>query len=216
MVIPTTYRKDTATTIGFDFKEFATKTGVILLSGFATETSGGLDYHLTTDETVYSSSIETKESGAAEAQIDLDFDAPDFQKTVTIEGTAICSFTIRSEGDAGTTASTNCITYIRKWDGTTETAIASATSPSVISGSGASTNELMTIPITIPRTTFKKGETLRVSMLVTATRTGGGNSIHCEIGHDPRNRDGTEIVPSTDDPDTITKLLVYMPFNTGF
>ncbi|KKK68692.1 hypothetical protein LCGC14_2941500 [marine sediment metagenome] len=212
MGVPQVYRKTPEKAIvTFDFTQLATNRAVILLSGFVSETSGGLNYHLTSDETVYSSLIETTLVGTGPVT-NLDFDLPEFNAPITINGDAIVSFTARGGAESGTTSNTSAVVTIRKWDGSTETDLVAVTTPTIAATSSTSINELFTIPLTIPKTPFKKGETLRLTIVLTTTRTSGGNNVSQSLGHDPRNRDGTIIVPSTDDPDTITKLNFYAPF----
>ena len=200
----------------FDFIEIASGTGIITFSGYVSEVAGGLEYHLTSDETQYSSLIETLSAQADDPSLDLDFDLPTFNLPITINGNATVSFTMGVFNSQSATIDTTLVTTvkIRKWDGSTETDIVSVDSPSMnhVGTQNSKKKELVVVPLTIPKTLFKKGETLRISMILTGTTAQEGQS-KILLGHDPRNRDGTHIVPSTDDPDTITKLIFKAPFD---
>ena len=199
----------------YPYTEIREGTGFSLFSGYVTEDDGGLDYHLTTDNTIYSSVIESIDTDATAPSIDLDFDLSPFNLPQTITGTATVSFTLVAATQADTTMTALATVYIRKVPVVgAEEEIVSAITPTITVAAGSTTTkELMTFPLTIPKTHFKKGEKLRLSVVAVGTRTGGANNISVLYGHDPRNRDGAVIVPSTDDPDTITKLLFYCPFD---
>ena len=86
-----------------------------------------------------------------------------------------------------------------------DSAIASATTETLEIGEV----KALCIPITVPLTHFKKGDILRLTIEGYAHRTdAGANSL--TIAHDSQNRDGTIIIPSTDD--TRTNLDFYCPF----
>jgi hypothetical protein len=214
MPFPQVYQRESERAIAsYNYVDIASGTGFVIFYAHASEVAGGLDYHLNTESSIYSSLIETDAGfGAPPQTIDLDFDLSSFNLPQTLEGEALVNFTITAHGGTGTTASSSAVVTIRKWDGTTETDIATATTPSVSSGVASLVKELMTIPITVPRTLFKKGETLRLNITVTITRTGGSNEVKGTLGHDPRNRDGAVIIPSTDSPDTITQIAFHAPF----
>ena len=210
MVLPKPFQHQPEAIISFDFVDIAEGTGIVLFSGFSGEISSGLGYHLTADEAVYSSTKETSGSDATAPAVDLDFDLSPFNRNRTIRGKALVSFTLVCA--PGVNNMTGLATvFIRKWDGSTETEIASVITPT-ITANATTVKELMTVPIIIPKTDFKRGETLRLSIVAVGTRTGGATDVSIIYGHDPRNRDGGTIIPSTDDPDTITKLNFYAPF----
>lgn len=80
-------------------------------------------------------------------------------------------------------------------------------------GSGNVILEKQTIQIPLTKTHFKRGDILRLTIEAwgTATDTSPDHERFAFWGTDPGNRDGTKIVPSTDDPVTSTTTLLYIP-----
>ena len=217
MVMNQPFTTTTPVIATFDFTELASGTGIITLSAYSSETSGGLDYHLTSDTTQFSSTIETLvNQDAATVTIDEDYDLPEFNESITLNGVATVSFTLVIKADAAAGSTGVATVTIRKFDGTTETDLVSVTSPTIPNPSStATTKELMVIPLTIPKTVFQKGDTLRLTIVAVGTRA-GSLSHRIYLGHDPRNRDSSDaggIVPSTDDPDTISSTIFKVPFD---
>jgi hypothetical protein len=151
--------------------------------------------------------------------IDADFDLSEFNMPKTIKGTARIMgaighrtlFTTRQNWEGYVTAK------LRKWDGTTETEIATATSQTISfttsGGIGTITTEDFNVQLSIPNPIhFKRGDVLRVSIIV-HTNTSGTNGFYIGIGVDPANRE--DIAPNllkviNDDNDT--DLRCYIPF----
>jgi hypothetical protein len=83
-------------------------------------------------------------------------------------------------------------------------------------GDSADTAEITTgtavvvnlIEISIPETNFAKGDTFGIAVTVTETANNG----YLAWGHDPMNRDGDYISPSSDDPESTTRFIVRVPF----
>lgn len=200
----------------FNLSEIADGTGKVKFYFHTSELAGGADQHLTTDSSIYSKEIETSVSDNFTATfskaIDLDFDLTTFNFAKIIEGTAFfqTGFMVSRNGTGGQMDG-YVIVRIRKDDGTNETEIASAQSETLATG-GADIKTILAMPIVIPKGThFATGETLRVTVEAWMKAPGGADDGTIAIGHDPRNRDGTSIVPSTDDPDTITQASITIP-----
>ncbi len=212
MGVPRVYRTaGEGSIISFNFTDIAEGTGIVIYYGYATETSGGNDYHLTTQSTIYSTEID--EIGASVTAVDRDFDLSVFNIPAILKGTALVSFTIGARSGTGTTTQSTAVVTIRKVTTAGETDIVSVTSPTVTAGASATVLELMTVPLTVPKTHFKKGDTLRLNITVTPVRAAGSQGAEAILGHDPRNRDGSFITPSTDSPDTITQVIFHAPFD---
>ena len=60
--------------------------------------------------------------------------------------------------------------------------------------------------LTVPRTHFKIGDKLRLTVEVWARNTSGGTGGQVGIGHDPKNRQGTRM-----GADQVTKLDFLVP-----
>ena len=214
MAINQTFPLPPSPVVTYSFTDIAEGTGVQIFYAFTSESSTGVDQHLTTQSDVYSAIVETRivtgSVSVAEKVIDMDFDLSPFNLSQDIEGTGLILNTISAGTSSGQTDTNFFIYKLRKWDGSTETEIASVQSPSV-STAGSVVNELVTIPFTIPRTHFSKGDVLRLTCEGWTASTSTDTTI-IAFGHDPRNRDGTNISPSTDDPATITQLILHIPF----
>lgn len=195
----------------YDNYDFAEGTGIVNFRGFKYDVSGSTVYGLSNQDN-YSYSVETSTATADTTpakRLDLDFDLTEFESPKTIKGTAIVSVPLGVDGNtAGGSTTGFIIAKIRKWDGTTETEIASGTSTTEAVNSGT-INAVKTIKVDIPITSFKVGDTLRLTIEGWGKHPSGFEG-YIAVGHDPQNRDGTYITPTTN-PVT-TKLNFYCPF----
>lgn len=224
MGIPVVYRRSAEASIqSFDWTDIASGQGYVTFYGASDESA-----YFLTPNVCYSQKVYTDNGGSSATvdtkQLDIDFDIL-FNVPQTIYGNAIVNVPIMSiNTDAGGTSDQFMYPWvaIRKWDGTTETTIAS------ISGSVVELDELtqyndtyttgqtmhcVTVNIATP-TRIKKGETLRVTVEV---HQWAGRSSRCLLGHDPQNR-SVEQTETTADLDTVgfngkpTVLSCQIPF----
>jgi|TARA_Y100000296_G_C5128766_1_gene234323 hypothetical protein len=153
-------------TLSVNFTDFATGKGIV---DFFFGTVAGSNR---LSETAWYSDLIFKPgtvsvSATANQSLDEDFDV-DFIKSVTIEGDAIATicWAIRND-EVYNSPEVYPIVKIRKWDGSTETDIVSVTGtskfPRMDSISTLAT-DIFSLKLTIPKTNFKKGESLRVSV----------------------------------------------------
>ena len=183
----------------FPAVEIAEGTGMVIFNAFITDI-GALG-HLTTSQ-VYSRNIETSETGTAGDWAEIgnrDFDLSPFNRARTIIGTAI----VNISQHAVTSGSSRFLIRVRKWDGSSETEIANVTTAS----EGAGDVVMHCEQLTIPRTHFKSGDVLRLTIISQAS---GSGSQTLYYGTDPQNRDGANIIPST--TPVTTKLEFHCPF----
>lgn len=130
--------------------------------------------------------------------LDLDFDVL-INKPLTIEGPIVVNVPIYNTNVGGGGGQyLFVIVKVRKWNGTTETEIASNGSRVSISGAGgASIYDMLAVDISIPLTTYKAGEYLRLTTEAWAYCTAAST---VSIAADPMNRttgwDATGAVPS--------------------
>lgn len=185
----------TQSLVNYDYQDVADGTGVIVLYGCVSEDSSAAAYFLTR-QAFYSRSIETFTINGA---VTMTFDLTAFNISRIAKGTAYFSAGYKqTAGGASTTYSVQ----IKKWDGTTATNISSAiVSPTL----AAAEQRMILIPIPLTETIIKVGEQLR--MVVIATSNDANNAI----GHDPQNRDGARVIPSTN-PSVSTVMTLRMPF----
>lgn len=205
------YQSASSVIATYDNYDFAEGTGIVNFRGFKYDVSGSAVYGLSNQDN-YSYGVETTETitETDTKEIDIDFDLSEFESPKTIKGTAIVSIPMNINQDqGGETTYGYVVARIRKWDGTTETEIASGTSNRETVSENADTSFVKTLKIDVPITSFKVGETLRLTIEAWANSSVGGTGT-ISIGHDPKNRDGTWITPSTDQ--VTTNLNFYCPF----
>lgn len=124
-------------------------------------------------------------------RIDRDYDI-DFKQTTIVEG--LCFVNVPNGVQNGDSSGQNHQHYVfvrlRKWDGTTETEIASAQGRTHANGSMAVNAEADTIDalsFTISSTKINAGESLRLTVEVWH-HAGGAVNAKVFIGQDPKNR----------------------------
>lgn len=199
MVIPINYRKAADNVIAsYNYTDVASGTGIIEL--YAAATLSGSGVYCLSDYKFYSEPICT--IGTTEGKcIDKDFDVL-INRPLTIKGTGIVNvpFSVytSSEDSTGYVQA-----RLRKWDGATETEIAASISGStlfVVDGSVGTLYRMSTLSFTIPQTTFKKGEYLRLTIEGYVYHPDPG-TFNIRVAHDPMGRitgwDATAAVPST-------------------
>lgn len=153
-----------------------------VLRGFAFDST---DAGGNTGESTNFGNLETGGSYVKHAT-ELDFDL-EVGKNFTIEGEMLTNFSI------GIPSSMNGKTFdfkfnisLRRWDGTTETEIAQADSAVIAGTAGASYEERrIAVLVEVTKTTFKKGEFIRVSMEVFSKSNTAGMGFNA--GHDPNS-----------------------------
>ena len=215
MTLPRTFRKSRDNILAsFSFTDLASGTGFVTYNGFNSEDSNGLDFHLTEKSTGFSQVVgQTIDLSGSGTAFDLDFDTSTFNLPRTIEGEAIVTLGCGLESLVTTGGRATITVKIRKWDGSTETEIVSVTSATDILTVTAGNNEqeLLVIPLTVPRTLIKKGELLRLTIIIEYTKVGGSGDGRVILGHDPKDRDFDKLTPSSNKNHT-TSIIFEAPF----
>lgn len=146
-------------------------------------------------------------------ELDKDYDLK-FNAPIILEGEALCDLTIGLNPQA--TAGTHSCYYIvkiRKWDGTTETEIVSEECDEISNASADSSPHswIKPVSLTVPRTYFKIGDSLRVTIQLRCNP--GGASCKFGFGQDPvdRNDSSAGINKVIEDADT-TVAKIKIPF----
>ena len=159
----------------------------------------------------------TTDSSAFVKLLDQDYDI-EFQLQQVLKGEAIVSLTMGFRTGGTQNPSTYFIAKIRKWDGSSETEIANAQSDTFnkgTQGTGTLHSATRAVQITVPQTTIKKGETLRLTIEFWC-KEATGNIADFAIGHDPKGRiDDFDDFPATNKiiNDTETTILQFQaPF----
>jgi hypothetical protein len=130
-------------------------------------------------------------------KIDKDFDVL-FNTPQNVRGTAIVSVPVGAQAVDATAGSVTAFLNIkiRRWDGTTETDIATGDtlywSKGSFGGAGVFGYAMKSSRVAIPSTHFRKGEYLRLTVEVYARDQGAGGisagNKHIVIFHDPANK----------------------------
>lgn len=193
-ILNETYQAQPNSIASYNYTDIAEGTGVIEFYGATGELDSGAFYYLTTNQDY---TKETTTSGDADYSlttytkaVDVDFDLAEFNLPKDIGGTArsFISFWI-GNGSTSLAGSVYVVVKIRKWDGTTETEIASAqgqteAQPDVVTKNYHFSN----IEIDVPRTHFNIGETLRITVEVWGISTDASEgAIEVGLIHDPNN-----------------------------
>lgn len=197
MTIPNRYQISAEPSIvSYSFNDIAQGVSYVTFYGLASSVSGTIDYHLVTSNTLKSyptGQQATVSSDTDVKEFDLDFDSSVLFLPMTMQGEAIVNVPIQNRPAGASNVTSYVIVYIRKWDGTTETTIVQAQSSEVTS----TTTEEYTacVKLTVPRTHFKPGDYIRVTIEYYARKSGSDGDM--DIAHDPANRDDTQVTDNT-------------------
>ena len=143
--------------------------------------------------------------------MDVDYDLSAFNSPRTVKGTAYINFTGHIHKSGTAVATSKFTIKVRKWDGTTETEIGNATTAEL--SSAANHNYILTaLAIPLTQTHFGIGDVLRVTIEGYDKEAAPDSTNILIVGQDPMNRDGTYIIPSTDNPVSITQAKIWIPF----
>lgn len=191
MAVPNKYQVTEPAIASFDFTDIASGTGVQRFYLFESEDDSTKDYHLTSN-IIFSNTIIYLVTVGASGTNDLDFDLTPFNLPRTIEGIGLANLSVKTANSA---SDIHCICKLRKWNGTTETDLVTFTTPTL---SGTSAFQVFSVPFTIPKTPFKKGDTLRFTVDVISVTAAGAFFI------DPKDR--------TFETATTTASFIDIPF----
>ena len=208
----------------YDYFDIADGTGIISLYAASTSDNGTLSYIMLT-QTQYSDTVLTAGSvgNVGETKIlDIDFDLV-LNTPRNLKGKFVSqvAWIQGHETTANVGGTSYCIVKLRKWDGTSETEIASNTKSKVLSTASLEiSSETAYVQISVPTTIhFKKGETLRITVEVWSLTT-QTNGTQVALLHDPKNRSMTSgsqydynggAVAITDPPET-TQTIFNVPW----
>jgi len=187
MGIPRIYRKeDERAIVSFDYADIISGLGIVVFDGYSSEDSVGESFHISNKATSSGDNeISTQNNGNTNS---YDFDSSPFNSIQTIKGTFE---TIFSHGIINTSSSagrTNAVTVaVYHYDGSTETLLGTATSPSITSVDGTNKVETRVMSYSLVQKIFGIGDILRIK--VTMAWSGGGGTYLHFFTHDPLNRD---------------------------
>lgn len=194
----------------YNYTDIAEGTGIVTFQGFNSVDDSGISYKLSSNAP-YSNDIYTQETIDAQTytkEIDADFDV-EFNGPHRIRGKVICNVPIGLGIPSGT-GYAYVIAKLRKWDGSTETEIASEQSETLDNITTDTAKMLcFVIDASSAETKFNKGDTLRITLEVW-TKRGGTSGPKVAIGHSPQQRDASASDCFT--TGDLTKLTFYVPF----
>lgn len=194
----------------FDWIDLASATGHIEYCGLNAKDSVADNYSLIQSDNkgaVSAGNLTTNEvkstniTGNSGQSFDKDFDLTVFQLPRTLEGDAFARVSMGSRGDAITNVVITA--KLRKWDGSTETDIVSVDSDTFTITAGDETSR--TLKLAVPKTHFKKGETLRLTIQITTS-----NNFLYQVGHDPQDKSSSNLAAGN------TKLGLIVPYRLDF
>ena len=168
----------------YSYTDIADGTGIITLNGSNVEDSAAVDFILSTN-TYYTEDVLTQANQGNPADftkvLDINFDLSAFNSVRTIKGTA--HFTI---SESLLYAGQNCDSYlilkVRKYDGSTETDVASVQTQRLDTDGAGTYYKTHICELEIPETIYAVGDVLRIT--VEAWVKGGSGTI--DVHHDPQ------------------------------
>ena len=142
----------------------------------------------------------------------FDFDLSPYLLPITMEGTALIRFCIAGDLTGGENlANFIAKVLLRKWDGSSETEITSDNT-SAIELSAQKLGKFFTT-LTVPRTHFKAGEQLRVSLELTYDNPGAARNI--TLAHDPTDAASAVNTGSQIFEDGTSRFVAAIPYKTN-
>jgi hypothetical protein len=203
------YQDKTNTIYSYDWVDVDSATGFVAYDGLAATDSTGTKYLL--ERSTERANLFSTYAGVVDNHrfpntwlnqgnyttltkaIDADFDTSDFKKTRTLRGKAYVKVPIGTWGLAGSGTgyiqAFYFIAKIRKWNGATETEIASVQSATATTSSGDGDIDIknyMAASVEVPETTLAVGETLRLTIEVWLD-IANDTTVGVGLGHDPQN-----------------------------
>ena len=177
MVIPPTYRKSPSYNVTYTFQDFLTNTSYLTLYATHLTDSGANAVTTLSSQRIDSDPVKTSNTSYTTGGVDTKFIDYDYDllldNPLEIKGKAKINITFRINVVGGT-ISAWVIAKLRKWDGSSETEIASGTS-TTISATGI---KRASIEIDISsKIHLKKGDTLRLTIEGWVNSTNAANDI---------------------------------------
>ena len=178
--VPVVYRSGSGNAVtNYDFLDVATGKGVLNLYGGDYRVNSVKTYTLS--PTAFYAQDGTTQIGSNAMTLDWDFDMK-LGRPLTVQGDTVITVPYRIQSAGAGSVNYNVIVLLKKWDGETETVLISGQSIHAIDTStNAPRNHVLNLDV--PKTVFKKGETLRLTL---SQATAIPKVI--DWFHDPKNR----------------------------
>ncbi len=186
--------------VNFDFIDIATNIGYVTFDGVDWAINGGIGKSLIPSENTsklfgsdatillntpstvsFSTQGTIVSSTTATKSIDVDFDTPAFTRPRTIEGEAFVRVGWWNDDLVGAVENQSYVLVRFQKVGGADIATAQ-----MLEVTYTDDRELgVTLPITIPKTTIKKGEAIRIVVEIWQRTGGGASNIRAYLGHHP-------------------------------
>ena len=212
MTLSVVYRKSGEGSIAsFNFVDIATGTGFVDFYAGTSANRNLLRSNLWWSDTITTSGAAT--SATFTKNIDKDFDVT-FLKPTIIDGETVLNVPWAISSNISAKEFTSFVqATVKKFDGTTETDLITASGAvlAFVSPGVVQREYIDAFTIDIPRTNFRAGDTLRLTMEVWGKSEGGVLAIWY-LGHDPKARAGNNDKDAFNWGTTPTTLLFQVPF----
>lgn len=198
--------------VSFSYSDIAAATSYNTFSLLGTTTSSGEDYLLTLQtEDANPAYISTIRLGSSEGSFtqdtDDDFDLTQQEISQSLRGTGLINIHYVYKTDNGTTAADwYVVVKVRKWDGSTETEVASVQSETITDRTTVGKTGIFSMPITVPETIYAVGDTIRVTVEIWTKFSGGANQLSIAYGISPSGQAATYSSITFDNTNSIIKL----------
>ena len=209
VTIPTTFPELAVVPISYNYTDIIDGTGVAIFYGLLGVDSAGTNRILHQTQ-LFSEVIETLASTTSTnfaTMFEQTFSLTAFNISRTVKGTAIFQAGIlyKNPGGGENIVMKYTATLIKNNAAGDTTIGTNVSDEKLIDG----TDRIITaLKIALTETHFGIGETLKLTVKIEGKVNSGTGTI--VIGHDPQNRDGTNIIPSTDD--IISRMEIHVPF----
>lgn len=216
-------RSGEQTLASYNWNDVQSGSGIVNFYGIVNDEDNSTKSYSFVTTPFYSSDTEIQGSTVSfpnvaswETSMDQDFDIS-FATPRTVQGRAYVTLYMLGKFKYNSSGTTKFRFYptIRKWDGSSETDLTSTTDYIEVATTGSnSVGELISFSVDVPKTNFKIGETLRLTIrgdVYLQNHGAGDESGYVIIGTSPLDRDSTNITPNGDS--VTTKFNFYVPFN---
>lgn len=198
--LPINYRTSPPIVSTFSFEDIASGLGFITFFGIASKDDSGLDYHIITNKELWSQVPMTDR--ASNGTTTLDFDSSTLNLQRTAKGTAYFSAGV----GAAEPDDVKLQVQIKKVDADSNvTNITSEITSNTFESAAGNLSDMIFLELPITQTIIKVGEFIRLTVKLVGVSVG----TKVEVGHDPKNQDGSYIKPGTINTTIMTLL---MPF----
>lgn len=198
--------------VNYNWVDAVSGSGYEFLDGFKCMMSSGTTYQLISSNTStyivggtpnVLNALSTLITGNSGISTDLDFDLTPFKLPRTLEGDLIARICVAASGNS--VAGMVITIRVRKYSGS-ETTLVSASSDTF--GLAATNEYARTLKLVVPKTLFKKGDSLRITLEISTTCN---NTYY--VGHNPRDSD---LSATTNLPLNNSRLCIAVPYRLDF